>query len=97
MANNFPDGDELMNKSHFMAKYFSSSSLNRKNYNKMLAKHLCLPSNQLEQDHNITRIATVHKLIRSALRVKRGITEHCRQFNADPFLSEDEWKTARDF
>ena len=63
----------------------------------MLGNHLYLLSNQLEQDHNVTRIAAVHKLIRSALRVKRGITKHCRQFNVDPFLSEDEWKTAREF
>ena len=62
-----------MNDLHCMAKQFSAASLNRKNYNAMLAHYLFLPTNQLEQDHNGTRIADVHKLFRSALRVKRGI------------------------
>ena len=76
-----------MNKLYHMAKKISSSSLNLKNYNAMLAKHLHLPTNQLEQDHNGTRITTVHKLFRSVLRFKRGVTECCRQINVDPFLS----------
>ena len=63
----------------------------------MLAKYLCLRTNRLEQDHNGTRIATVCKIFRFALRVKRGLAEHYQQFNADPFLLENEWKTHRKF
>ena len=77
MVEKFPDGDELMNKSHCVAKK-SSSSLNRKNCNTILGNHLYLPSNQLEQDNDGTRISAVHKLVQSVLRVKRGIAEHCQ-------------------
>ena len=63
----------------------------------MLTKHPYLPTTQLEHDHNGTRIVAVHKLIRSALRVKRGTKEHCREFNVRPFLTEDEQKSVREF
>ena len=86
-----------MTKLHHMEKHFSSTSTNRKNYDNVLKHHLCLPTNQLEQDHNGTRIAVVYKILRSALRVKRGMQYHCRQFSVEPFLSEEEWKTTRDF
>ena len=58
----------------------------------MLAKHLYLPTNQLEQDHNGTRIVAACKLIRSALRIKRGTKENFREFNVRHFIAEDEWK-----
>ena len=61
----------------------------------MLAKHLHLPTNQLEHDHDGTRIVSVYKLIRSALRVKRGVKEHFLEFNAQSFLMEDESKSVR--
>ena len=63
----------------------------------MLAKHLCLPTNQLEQDCNGIRIIAVRKLIRSALRVKRGMKEFRREFNVQSCLTEDEWKSVREF
>lgn len=63
----------------------------------MLGENSCLLSNHLEQDQNGTRIASACKLMRSLLRFKKSITEHCRQFNADPFLLGDGWKTARNF
>ena len=63
----------------------------------MLKPHLFLLTNQLEQDHNGTRIAAVHELLRSTLRMKRGTQECCWQFNVEPFLSEKEWKTNREF
>ena len=63
----------------------------------MLATHLCLSTNQLEQDYNGTRIIASYKLHRSDLRVKRGTQEFCRQFNVEPFPSEEEWKTAGEF
>ena len=75
----------------------SSTSSNQKNYNMILTKHPYLPANQLEQDHNGTRIVAVYKLLRSALRVKRGIKECCREFNARSFLLKDEWKSVREF
>ena len=86
-----------MSKSHRMAKNFSSTSTNRKNYNNMLKYHLCLPINQLKQDLNGTIIAALCKLLRSTLRVKRGVQEHYRHFNVEYFLSEDEWKATREF
>ena len=85
IINQFPEGDSLMTKFHCMAKHFSSTSANRKNCNNVLKSHLFLLTNQLEQDHNGTRIADVHELFRSALRVKRGTQECCRQFNVEPF------------
>ena len=35
--------------------------------------------------------------MRSALRVKRGMKEYCREFNVRPFLTEDDWKSVREF
>ena len=35
--------------------------------------------------------------MRSTLRVKRGMKEHCREFNTRSFLTEDEWKLIRLF
>ena len=64
-----------MNKLHAMVKHFSSTSLNRKNYNAILTKYPYLPTNQLEQEHNRTRIVAAYKLMRYALRVKRGKKE----------------------
>ena len=78
-----------MTKSHHMAKRISFTSTNRKNCDNMLKSHLHIPTNQIEQDHDRTRIATVCKLLQSALRAKRGTDEHCQQFNVEPFLSEE--------
>ena len=66
-----------MNKLHVMVKHFSSTSSNRKNYNAIPTKHPYLPTDQLEQDHIGTRIVAACKLIRPALRVKRGMKERC--------------------
>ena len=62
-----------MNKLHAMVKFFSSTSSNRKNYNMNLTKHPYLPTNQLEQDYNGTRIVAACKRMRSALRFKRDM------------------------
>ena len=35
--------------------------------------------------------------MRLALRVKTYVTEHCQQFEFEPFLAEDEWKATREF
>ena len=78
VINQFPEGGLLMTKSHCMTKHFSSTSTIRKNYNNMLKPHLCLPTNQIEQDHDRTRIADVRRLLQSSLRVKRGTQEHFR-------------------
>ena len=78
MINRFPQGDSLMIKSHLISKRFSSSGSNRKNYNDMLSLNLYSPTNQTEQGLNGTRIPSLHELMRSALRVKTGMTEHCR-------------------
>ena len=80
-----------------MVKHFSSTSSNRKNYNAMIAKNLCLPTNELEQDHNGTRIVAACKLTKSALRVKRGIKEFCGEFKVRCFFTEDDWKTVMKF
>ena len=61
----------------------------------MLTKYPYLQTNKLEQDHNGTRIVAACKLMRSTLRVKRGMTEHCREFDVRSFLMEDEWKSVR--
>ena len=67
----FPEGDKLMAKLHNMVKHFSSIISNRKNYNEILDKHHYLPRNQLQQDHNGTRILVAHELLKSALRTKK--------------------------
>ena len=75
-----------------MVKYFSFASSNRKNY-----KHICIPKNQLEKDHNRTSVVDAHKFIRSALRVKRGVKEYYREFNVRHFITVNEWKIVRKF
>ena len=80
-----------------MPKPFSSTSVNRENYDTMLQSHRCLPTNQLQHDLNGTRIAAKHELLRSCLRAKRGMHECCSQLNAEPFLTEEEWKHVMEF
>ena len=66
----FREGDSIMDKLHNMVKHFSSNITNQKNYDSVLEKHLCRPTNQSEQDHNGTRIVDVHRLLKSSLRLK---------------------------
>ena len=96
-VNPFVLGDLLIIKVYNMTKHFSSTSNNRKNYDAMLQNHRCLPTNQLQQDLNGTRIAAKHNLLRSCLRAKRGTHEYCVQFNIEPFLTPDEWKSVLEF
>ena len=63
----------------------------------MLDKHRCLPTNQLEQDHNGTRIVAACKLMKSALRIKKGTKEHSQEFKLKRFLTDEDWMTVRDF
>ena len=56
----------------------------------MLENHLYLPINQLEQDHDGTRIVAACKLIKSASRIKRGTSIHCREFNMPESITEDD-------
>ena len=67
-----------MEKLHNMVKHFSSTITNRKNYNDMLEKHRYLPTSQLEQDHNDSRIVAACKLIKLAIITKRGTEIYCR-------------------
>ena len=90
-------GDSLTNKVHNMSKHFSSSGTNRKNYDTMLQNHHYLPTNQLQQDLNGTRIAAKHKLFQSCLRAKRVMKEHCAMFQIEPFFTEDEWRSVNEF
>ena len=48
VINQFPEGDLLMTKLYHVAKCFSPTRTNRKNYKKMLKSHLYLSTNQLE-------------------------------------------------
>ena len=86
-----------MSKLHHMAKYFSSSGSNRKNYNNMLFLNLYFPTNQLEQDLNGTRISSLCKLMRSTLRAKADMIEGFRLHELEPFMTDDEWKATREF
>ena len=86
-----------MEKLHKIVKFFSSTITNRKNYDSVLEKHRCLPTNQLEQDHDDTRIVAACKLLKSELRTKRGTIVCCQKFNMPQFLAEDEWKTVGEF
>ena len=86
-----------MQKSHFVVKKFSLTMSYRKNYNEMLDKRRFLPINKLEQDHNGTRTVAACKLIKSALRIKRGTLECCREFKIPDFLTEEDWKKVREF
>ena len=61
-----------MEKLHCMVKYFSSAIINRKDYDLVLENHRYLPTNQLEKDHNGTRIVDVCELSKSALEMKTG-------------------------
>ena len=82
---------------HNTSKIFSATSVNRKNYDAMLQRHLHLPTNQLQHDLNGTRIAAKCELIRSCLREKRGTHEYCSQFNVEPFLTEVKLKSVMEF
>ena len=84
-----------MQKLHNMVKHFSSTITNRNNYNYILEQHLYLLTNQLEQDHNGTRIVAVCKRIKSALRIKRDTIECFRKFKMPEFLTEEHWRIVR--
>lgn len=58
-----------MQKLHSVVKYVSSTIANHKNCNDVLDQHHCLPTNQLEQDHNGTRLVAACKPMKSALRI----------------------------
>ena len=93
VINKFLEGDNIMENLYNMVKIFLSTIANRKNYDSVLEKHRCLPTNQLEQDHNVTRIVVSWKLSKSLLRIKRGTLVYCQKCNIPNFLAEDEWKT----
>ena len=90
VINRFSEGESLAIKFHCASKHFSISSSNRNNCSNALKDDLYFLTNQLEHEFKGTRIADVHELVRSALKVKIGMTEHCRQLELGPFLSEDD-------
>ena len=86
-----------MEKLHNVVKHFSSASTNRKKYDSTLDEHWCLPTNQLEQDHNGISVVAVHRLLKSSFRLKTGTHFYCTKFNAPPFLIDEEWKILINF
>ena len=80
-----------------MVKHFSSMIANRKKYDSALCNDRCLPTNQLEKDHNGTRIVAKCKLLKSAMRTNTGTFVFCNQFNTPQILTEEEWKTVGEF
>ena len=68
-----------------MVKHFSSTIINRENYNYMLDKHRYLPRNQLQPDHNGARIVAVCELLKSSLRIKTGTQAYCRDYKIPLF------------
>ena len=80
-----------------MINHFSSTSTNRKNYDAMLQNYRYLPTNHLQQDLNETIIVAKHKLFQSCLRAKRAMKECCEEFQIEPFLTEDEWRSVNEF
>ena len=86
-----------MEKLHDGVKHFSLTISNRKKFDSVLWKHHFLTTNQLEQDHNCSRIVTAFKLLKSSLRTKRGTPFCYKKFNTPQFLAEDDWKTIIEF
>ena len=97
VINQFFLGDDSLIKVRSVPKHFSSSSTNLKNHDTMLQNHRCLPASQLQQDLNGARVSAKHKMLRLCLRAKRGTHECCAQFNAEPFMTVDEWKSVLEF
>ena len=62
----------MIKKLHHMVIHFSLNVATQKNYDSALDKYRCLPTNQLEQDQNGTRIVATLKWLKLALRVKKG-------------------------
>ena len=63
----------------------------------MLDKHRYLPRKQLQQDYNSARIVAASKLLKSALRIKRGTIACCYDYKMPLFLTEDDCKTVGGF
>ena len=51
----------------------------------------------MEKDNDGARIVVACKLLKSALRIKRGTAVYCREFNTPQFLTEDDWRTVSEF
>ena len=97
VINPFPECVILMQKFQDVAKHFISNPGNRENYDIILETHKDeVPSTAIERDLNSTRIEARHKLVKSSLRVQKGIQYYSMKFRPIDFPDDNDWKALRE-
>jgi len=95
-VNPFPEGVELVQRAHKLGAYFGYST--RLEQLEEVGNTLGgVPNIKIQVDYNTTRIAAVHGLLYSELRLNRGLRQYELQFNPGwPFKAED-WQGVAEF
>ena len=96
VINPFPEGVKLVKKAHAVGAYFGYST--RGNDLSEVGKGLgnC-PDIRIAVDYNTTRIAAVHGLLFSELRLNRALKAYEVKYSPAWAFTSDDWRTAADF
>jgi len=94
--NPFPEGVALVKKAHGVGAYFGYST--RRFDLSEVGKGLgnC-PDITIKVDYNTTRIAAVHGLLHSELRLNRALKAYALKYTPGWALSSEDWRVAADF
>jgi len=95
-VNPFPEGVALVQRAHKLGAYFGYSTRSEQltAVGKVLGD---VPDISIKVDYNTTRIAAVHGLLLSEMRLNRGLRQYEIQFNPGWAFTGEDWKHACEF
>jgi hypothetical protein len=95
-VNPFPEGVELVHRAHKLGAYFGYST--RLEQLEEVGNTLGgVPKIKIQVDYNTTRIAAVHGLLYSELRLNRGLRQYELQFNPGWSFKAEDWQGVAEF
>ena len=95
-VNPFPEGVALVLRAHKLGAYFGYSTRMEQLHavGKILGE---VPEITIKVDYNTTRIAAVHGLLYSEMRLNRGLRQYELQFNPGWAFKGEDWQNACEF
>jgi hypothetical protein len=95
-VNPFQEGVDLVQRAHKLGAYFGYST--RRENLEIVGKTLGnVPDIKIQVDYNTTRIAAVHGLLHSELRLNRALRAYEVQFNPGWAFKADDWQAVAEF
>ena len=94
--NPFPEGVELVARAHKLGTYFGYST-RHENLSKVGKSLTNVPDIKIAVDYNTTRIAAVHGLLHSTLRLNRALRAYEVQYNPGWAFKTEDWQLVAEF